>query len=68
MPPKAQPIALRIELQIEPLVWRRIVVSNQWTFGALHNYLQWAGRIRVRTSFASANAASSRLVDLRDRT
>lgn len=42
MPPKAQPVALRIELQkIEPLVWRRIVVSNQWTFGALHNYLQW---------------------------
>jgi hypothetical protein len=28
-------------LNIEPLIWRRIVVSNQWTFAALHNYLQW---------------------------
>lgn len=42
MPPKSQPVALRIELQeITPLVWRRIVISNQWTFAALHNYLQW---------------------------
>ena len=42
MPPKSQPIALRVELQdIAPLIWRRIVVSNQWTFAALHNYLQW---------------------------
>ncbi len=28
-------------MEIEPLIWRRIVVSNQWTFAALHNYLQW---------------------------
>lgn len=42
MPPKSQPIALRVELlNIEPLIWRRIVVSNQWTLAALHNYLQW---------------------------
>jgi hypothetical protein len=27
--------------EYEPLVWRRIVVSNQWTFASLHNYLQW---------------------------
>ena len=41
-PPKASPVALRVELlNIEPLIWRRIVVSNQWTFAALHNYLQW---------------------------
>jgi len=42
VPPKLLPIAFRIELQeISPLIWRRIVVSNQWTFAALHNYLQW---------------------------
>lgn len=42
MPSNSQPIALRVELQdIEPLIWRRIVVSNQWTFAALHHYLQW---------------------------
>jgi hypothetical protein len=29
MPPKVQPIALRVELQdIEPLIWRRIIVPN----------------------------------------
>lgn len=40
--PTPTPIALRIELQeISPLVWRRIVVSNQWTFASLHHYLQW---------------------------
>lgn len=41
-PPKSSPVALRVELfGIEPLVWRRVVVSNQWTFASLHNYLQW---------------------------
>lgn len=41
-PPKSSPVALRIELlNVEPLIWRRIVVSSQWTFAALHNYLQW---------------------------
>lgn len=36
------PITLRIELcDVEPLVWRRIIVSNQATLAALHNYLQW---------------------------
>lgn len=42
MPAKSEPIALRIELQgVAPLIWRRIIVSNQWTFAALHNYMQW---------------------------
>jgi Plasmid pRiA4b ORF-3-like protein len=41
-PPKAKFVALRIELLDEtPLVWRRIVVTNQWTFANLHHYLQW---------------------------
>lgn len=40
--PTRVPIALRIELrEITPLIWRRVVVSNQWTFSALHDYLQW---------------------------
>jgi len=42
MPPKPQPVALRIELlDIAPLIWRRVLVSNQWTLASLHNYLQW---------------------------
>ncbi len=42
MPPKPKPVALRIELlDVKPLVWRRIVVPNQWTFASLHHYLQW---------------------------
>jgi hypothetical protein len=42
MPPKAQPVALRIELQdIEPLIWRRIIVPNHWTLASLHHYVQW---------------------------
>ena len=42
MPPKPQPVALRIELlDVAPLVWRRVLVSNQWTLASLHNYLQW---------------------------
>jgi hypothetical protein len=41
-PPKRRPVALRIELQeVEPLVWRRVLVSNQWTLASLHHYLQW---------------------------
>lgn len=40
--PSPKPIALRVELlNIEPLIWRRIVVSNQSTLLTLHNYLQW---------------------------
>lgn len=27
--------------QVEPLVWRRVLVSNQWTLASLHGYLQW---------------------------
>ena len=41
MQPKPAPVALRVELmEVTPLVWRRIVVPNQWTFKALHHYLQ----------------------------
>jgi hypothetical protein len=40
--PRPQPVALRVELcDVEPLVWRRILVSNQWTLASLHGYLQW---------------------------
>lgn len=40
--PTRKPVTLRVELlDIQPLVWRRIVVSNQITLSALHNYLQW---------------------------
>lgn len=38
---RPKPIALRIELlDIEQLVWRSVVVSNQWSFASLHGYLQ----------------------------
>lgn len=41
-PPRPQPTALRIELRdVAPLVWRRVLVSNQWTLASLHGYLQW---------------------------
>jgi hypothetical protein len=41
-PPRPRPVALRIELQdVVPLVWRRVLVSNQWTLASLHRYLQW---------------------------
>jgi hypothetical protein len=41
-PPQRKPVALRAELrEVEPLVWRRILVSNQSTLAALHNWLQW---------------------------
>jgi hypothetical protein len=41
-PSKPIPVALRVELEnVSPLVWRRIIVSNQWTLSSLHNYLQW---------------------------
>jgi len=41
-PPRPQPVALRIELlDVVPLVWRRVLVSNQWTLASLHRYLQW---------------------------
>jgi hypothetical protein len=37
-----QPVGLRIELKhVKPVVWRRIVVSNQWTLASLHNYVPW---------------------------
>lgn len=35
-------MALRIELlDVAPLVWRRVLVSNQSTLASLHRYLQW---------------------------
>lgn len=38
--PKAVP--LRIELlEVVPLVWRRVLVPDQWTLASLHHYLQW---------------------------
>ncbi len=41
-PPRPHPVALRIELlDVVPLVWRRVLVSNQWTLASLHRYLQW---------------------------
>lgn len=40
--PSPKPVSLRIELlDIQPLIWRRIVVSNQSTLAGLNNYLQW---------------------------
>lgn len=40
--PRPKPVALRIELlDVAPLVWRRVLVSNQWTLASLHGYLQW---------------------------
>jgi Plasmid pRiA4b ORF-3-like protein len=42
IPPHPYPVVLRIELKdVEPLVWRRVLVSNQWTLSSLHHYLQW---------------------------
>jgi hypothetical protein len=39
--PAPKPVALRIELlDIEPLIWRLVVVSNQSSLASLHNYLQ----------------------------
>lgn len=41
-PPRPQPVALRVELlDVAPLVWWRVLVSNQWTLASLHAYLQW---------------------------
>ena len=59
--PKPSPVALRIELlKIEPLIWRRIVVSNRWTFAALHNYLQWV--MGWRDSHAHEFRAGDRII------
>jgi Plasmid pRiA4b ORF-3-like protein len=41
-PPSPKPVPLRVELrEVAPLVWRRVLVSNQWTLAALHKWLQW---------------------------
>jgi len=40
--PRPKPIALRIELlDVASLIWRRVLVSNQWALASLHGYLQW---------------------------
>ncbi len=40
--PRPKPVALRVELlDVTPLVWRRVLVSNQWTLASLHSWLQW---------------------------
>jgi hypothetical protein len=41
-PPKPKATSLRIELQaVIPLVWRRVLVPDNWTLASLHHYLQW---------------------------
>ena len=41
-PPVSKAVALRIELkEVAPLVWRRVLVPDNWTLASLHNYLQW---------------------------
>ena len=40
--PKPEAVALRIELlEVAPLVWRRVLVPDNWTLAKLHPYLQW---------------------------
>jgi hypothetical protein len=41
-PPTPKAVALRIELlEVAPLVWRRVLVPDQWRLASLHHYLQW---------------------------
>ena len=41
-PPMPKAVALRIELlEVAPLVWRRVLVADNWTLASLHHYLQW---------------------------
>jgi hypothetical protein len=41
-PPVSKAVALRIELkEVASLVWRRVLVPDNWTLASLHNYLQW---------------------------
>ena len=40
-PPTPKAVALRIELlEVVPLVWRRVLVSDNSTLASLHHYLQ----------------------------
>lgn len=42
-PPRPKAIALHVELlEVTPLVWRRMLVPDNWTLASLHHYLQWA--------------------------
>jgi hypothetical protein len=39
---KPASVVLRLELcDIEPLIWRRIVVPTSWSMSTLHDYVQW---------------------------
>ena len=39
---KVTSVVLRIELcDIEPLIWRRMVVPTSWPMSTLHQYVQW---------------------------
>ncbi len=41
-PPTPKAVALRIELmEVAPLVWRRVLVPDNWMLASLHRYLQW---------------------------
>jgi pRiA4b ORF-3-like protein len=41
-PPMPRGVALRVELlEVVPLVWRRVLVPDNWTLASLHHYLQW---------------------------
>jgi hypothetical protein len=40
-PPTPKTVALRIELlEVVPLVWRRVLIADQWTLASLRHYLQ----------------------------
>ena len=40
--PSTKAVPLRIELlEVVPLVWRRVLVPDQWKLASLHQYLQW---------------------------
>ena len=49
---------LRIELQeVEPLIWRRLLVDGDTTLGKLHHYVQAAMAGRTRICMSSRLAA-----------
>lgn len=59
---------LRIELlEVVPLVWRRVLVPDQWTMANLQQYLQWvmgwtdshAHELENRSQFATGSVRSN---------
>jgi hypothetical protein len=63
-PPTPKTVALRIELlEVVPLVWRRVLVADQWTLASLHHYLHgyWAGPTPMPTSSRWAMASLPRI-------